>query len=130
MQRFRSSIRHALAAAVLVAACGNGTDAPSAIPDFSITAERVADGIRVVNGGSEPLAYIAVEHSAPVQIAIKWGPCNGCTLSPGKSVVIPLDAIRGYTEETAQAILYLWRIVADGNEGNRFEELEPVIVDL
>ncbi len=130
MPRLPSSVGHALAAAALAAACGSGTDDPSAIPDFSVTAERVADGIRVANAGSDPLAYIAVEHSAPVQIAIKWGPCDGCTLSPGGSVVIPLDAIRGYTAETTQAILYLWRIVPDGGEGDRFEELKPVIVDL
>ena len=113
---------------LLATACGRDTTSPDAgrtarVSADGVSAERVAEGVRLTNGTTSDIGYVVVDRGwlalvAPCDVA---GPPVCVGLAPGATRVIPEAQIGGFTESTREIVVYWWSWASDGAGGTQPE---------
>ena len=126
--RLRSSVSALmLTAALALASCSPPTET-SVRPTLS--GQRVADGVRLVNSSNTTIVYTILEREYATTTLASWGPCAGCKLAPGQSVTIPLSEIGGYRPGALEAIVVSWTYTTDGTGAEWITDPREAIVPL
>jgi hypothetical protein len=97
------------------------------------SARATAPGVRLLNDGPEPLAFVIFERGLSERV--RFAPCvdPGPTcvrLRVGQVVVVPFGQVRGYTASSREAVVYTWRVVPNGAGAYRAVDLTSRIVAL
>lgn len=118
-------------AAVLTLAFAACHDAPTAVSDGTVTAQRLDVVLSVENTSSQPVHFLAIERETAA--LVNWIACAGpsCPSIGGDSErLLPLAQVTGYSENSREALLYWWRAVSDGNGGLTHDSIRVLIVPL
>ena len=106
--------RLTILAALLVAttACGSdlkeGTSlGPNAAGNASVTAERVTNGVRIVNGSTSRISYVVVNPGwLGLLASCRTAPCP--TIASGASAVVSESEIYGFSALAPKLVVRYW----------------------
>ena len=122
----KRSLRILLAAVVASsAACSREeidpvTPGPSAVENANVTAERVANGVKITNGSTTRISYVVVNPNwLGLLASCRTAECP--TIAAGASVVVPESAIYGFAAG-ARLVVNYWPEVTS--------VWDPIVIDV
>lgn len=97
----------------------------------AVTAEPVADGVRITNGTATGVAFVVVDPTWLGLLVQCDTPGPDCIRLPaGGSIVVPRAEMHGVTSATTDVEVRTWRVVPDASGGHRVEQVSTVVVRL